>query len=72
MVPNIIHECDLSIVFQFVNMVSSSVFLHWCYSYRLRMDESKSETNVKSCEECAVICYIFHVMYGRNSVCCNG
>jgi hypothetical protein len=72
MVPNIIHECDLSIVFQFVNVVSSSVFLHWCYSYRLRMDESKSETNVKSCEECAVICYIFHVMYGRNSVCCNG
>jgi hypothetical protein len=72
MVPNIIHECDLSIVFQFVNVVSSSVFLHWCYNYRLRMDESKSETNVKSCEECAVICYIFHVMYGRNSVCCNG
>jgi hypothetical protein len=32
------------------------------------MDESKSETNVKSCGECAVICYIFCVMYGENSV----
>jgi hypothetical protein len=27
------------------------------------MDEFKSETNVKSCGECAVIRYIFHVMY---------
>jgi hypothetical protein len=59
MVSDIIHVCDLSIIFKFVNMFSSSVFLHWCYSYRLRMDESKSETNVKSCGECAVIHYIF-------------
>jgi hypothetical protein len=29
------------------------------------MDESKSETNVKSCGECAIIHYIFHVMYGK-------
>jgi hypothetical protein len=36
------------------------------------MDESKSEMNVKSCEECAVIRYILRVMYGKNSVCCNG
>jgi hypothetical protein len=35
------------------------------------MDESKSETNVKRCGECAVICYIFHVMYGGNNVYCN-
>jgi hypothetical protein len=59
MVSDIIHVCDLSIIFKFVNMFSSSVFLHWCYSYRFRMDESKSETNVKSCGECAVIHYIF-------------
>jgi hypothetical protein len=65
MVPDIIHECDLSIIFQFVNIFSSYVFLHWYYSYRLRMDESKSETNVKSCGECVVIHYIFSVMYGK-------
>jgi hypothetical protein len=35
------------------------------------MDESKSENNVKRCGECAVICYIFHVMYGGNNVYCN-
>jgi hypothetical protein len=29
------------------------------------MDELKSKTNVKSCGECAVICYIFRVMYGK-------
>jgi hypothetical protein len=29
------------------------------------MDESKSKTNVKSCGECAVIRYIFRVMYGK-------
>jgi hypothetical protein len=65
MVPDIIHECDLSIIFQFVNMFSSSLFLHWCYSYRLRMDESKSETNIKHCAECDVIRYILCVMYGK-------
>jgi hypothetical protein len=65
MIPDIIHVCDFSIIFQFVDIFSSSVSLHWCYSYRLRMDESKSETNVKSCEECAVIRYIFRVMYGE-------
>jgi hypothetical protein len=31
----------------------------------LRMDESKSETNVKCCGECTVIRYIFRVMYGE-------
>jgi hypothetical protein len=65
MIPDIIHECDLSIVFQFVNMFFSSIFLHWCYRYMLRMDESKSETNVKSCGECTVIRYIFCVMYEK-------
>jgi hypothetical protein len=29
------------------------------------MDESKLETNVKSYGECAVIRYIFRVMYGK-------
>jgi hypothetical protein len=29
------------------------------------MDESKSKTNVKSCGEYAVFCYIFCVMYGK-------
>jgi hypothetical protein len=72
MIPDIIHVCDLSIIFQFVNMFSSSVFLHWCYSYRLRMNELKSEINVKSCGECTVIRYIFRGMYGKISVCCNG
>jgi hypothetical protein len=65
MVANIIHVCDLSIIFQFCNMFSYFVFLHWCYSYRLTIDESKLETNVKCCTECAVICYIFSVMYGK-------
>jgi hypothetical protein len=51
--------------FQFVNVFSSSIFLHWCWSYRLRMDESKSETNVKRCGECVVIRYIFRVIYGK-------
>jgi hypothetical protein len=58
--------------FQFVNLFSSSIFLHWCYMYRFRMDESKSETNVKSCGECTIIRYIFRVMYEKNSVWCNG
>jgi hypothetical protein len=35
------------------------------------MDELKSETNVKRCRECAVIRYIFRLIYGENSVCCN-
>jgi hypothetical protein len=72
MVPDIIHQCDLSIIFQFVNVFSSSVFLHWCYNYMLRMDELKSETNAKSYGECAIIHSIFCVMYGKNSVCYNG
>jgi hypothetical protein len=71
MIPDIIHVCDLSIIFRFVNVFSSSVSLNWCYNYRLRMHESKSETNLKSCGECTIIHYIFHVMYGKNSVCCN-
>jgi hypothetical protein len=65
MVPDIIHECDLSTIFQFVNFFSYSVFLHWCYSYRLRMNEPKLEINAKCCGECTVIHYIFHVMYGK-------
>jgi hypothetical protein len=68
MIPNIIHVCDLSIIFQSVNMFSSSVSLHWCYNCRLRMDESKSKTNIKSCGECIVIHYIFCVMYGNKIV----
>jgi hypothetical protein len=40
-------------------------FLHWCYTYRLKIDESKSKTNVKSCVEYAVIRYIFRVMYEK-------
>jgi hypothetical protein len=31
----------------------------------LRMNESKSKTNVKSCEECVIIRYIFCVMYEK-------
>jgi hypothetical protein len=65
MVPDIIHVCDLSIVFLFVNVFSSSSLLHWCYSYRFIMDKSKLETNVCSCGECTVIRYIFHVMYEK-------
>jgi hypothetical protein len=71
MIPDFIHVCDLFIIFQFVNMFSSSVFLRWCYSYMLTMDESKSETN-GNCGECTVIRYIFCVIYGENSDCCNG
>jgi hypothetical protein len=37
----------------------------WCYNYRLTMDESWSQTNVKCCAESAVIRYIFSVMYGE-------
>jgi ABC-type phosphate transport system ATPase subunit len=37
MVADIIHVCDLSIVFQFPNVFSSSIFLHLCYRYRLAM-----------------------------------
>jgi hypothetical protein len=65
MTPDIIHECDLSIVFLFVNVFSSSVFLHWCYNYMLRMDELKSEINIKSCGKCVIIRYIFRVMYEK-------
>jgi hypothetical protein len=50
-VANIIHVCDLSIIFQFPNVFSSSIFLHLCYRYRLAMDESKSELNVRCCAE---------------------
>jgi hypothetical protein len=65
MVSDIIHVCDLSIVFQFFNVFYSYVFLHWCYSYRLIMDESKSQINVKCCVESTVIRYIFSVMYEK-------
>jgi hypothetical protein len=53
MVPNIIHEYDLSIIFTLLIVFSSSVFHYWCYNYRLRMDE------------CAVTHYIFRVMYEK-------
>jgi hypothetical protein len=65
MVSDIIHVCDLSIVFQIFNVFYSYVFLHWCYIYRLIMDESKSQINVKCCVEFAVIRYIFSVMYEK-------
>jgi hypothetical protein len=71
MIFDFIHVCNISIIFQFVNVISSFVSLHWCYNYTLRMDESKSETN-RNCGECAIIRYIFHVIYRENSVCCNG
>jgi hypothetical protein len=65
MIPDIIHVCNLSIIFQFVNVFSSSVSLHWCYNCRLRINESKLEINVKSCAECTVGRYIFRVMYDK-------
>jgi hypothetical protein len=66
MVADIIHVYDISIVFQIFNVFSSSIFLYWCYSYMLTMDESKSEINVKCCAESTIICYIFSVMYAKN------
>jgi hypothetical protein len=60
--------CHLYIIFLFLNVFSSSIFFHSCYSYRLSMDESKKETKVKCCAECSIIRYIFNVMYGKNSV----
>jgi hypothetical protein len=63
MVAGIIHVSDHSIVFQFPN-VFSSVFLHLCSRYRLAMDESKSELNVRCCAECTIVHYIFHLLYG--------
>jgi hypothetical protein len=71
MVLDLIHVYDLSIVYQFLNIFGSSIFLHWCwcYSYRLTMDESWLQTNVKCCVESAIIHSIFSVMYGKNSVC---
>jgi hypothetical protein len=33
------------------------------------MDELKLQTNVKCCAESTVICYIFSLMHGKNSVC---
>jgi hypothetical protein len=65
MVADIIHLCDLSISSQFVNLFSPFVFLHSCYRYRLTMDQSKSETNVRCCAECVVVRYIFHAMFGK-------
>jgi hypothetical protein len=40
------------------------VFLHWCYSYILTIDESKLETNVNH-GEWVVVHYIFHVLYEK-------
>jgi hypothetical protein len=63
MVAIMIHVYHLCIVFLLLNVFSSSVFFHSCYSCRLSMDESKKKTKVKCCAECAVIHYIFSVMY---------
>jgi hypothetical protein len=63
--------CHLCIIFLFLDVFFSSVFFHSCYSCRLSMDESKKKTKVKCCTECAVIRYLFNVMYGENSVCLN-
>jgi hypothetical protein len=65
MVADIIHIYNLSIISQFVNVFSSSIFFYWGYRYRLTMDESKLETKVKSCAKCIVIRYIFRVMYEK-------
>jgi hypothetical protein len=65
MVADIIHLCNLSIRSQFVNLFCSSVFLHSCYRYRLTMDESKSEINVRCCAECTVVRFIFCAMFGK-------
>jgi hypothetical protein len=56
------HHC---IIFLFLNVFSSFVFFHSCYSYWLCMDESKKKTKVTCCAECAVIHYIFSVTYGK-------
>jgi hypothetical protein len=57
--------CHICIIFLFLNVISSSVLFHSCYSCRLNMDESKKETKVKYCAECVVIHYIFSVMYEK-------
>jgi hypothetical protein len=41
MVAVMIHVCHLCIIFLFLNVFSSFVFFHSCYSCRLSMDESK-------------------------------
>jgi hypothetical protein len=64
MVADIIHICDLSIMFQFPNVFSSSAFLLLCYRYRLAMDESKSKLSVRCCAEYAIVRYIFRLLYG--------
>jgi hypothetical protein len=71
MLANTTYVCDLSFVFQFVNVYSSSVFLHWCWCFSswLTMEESKSQSNVKYCAESAVIHYIFNYIIQKNSVC---
>jgi hypothetical protein len=71
MVVVMIHVHHLCIIFLFLNVFSSSILFHSYYSCRLSMDETKNETKVKCCAECAVICYIFSVMYGKISVCLN-
>jgi hypothetical protein len=65
MVAVMIHVHHLCIIFLFLNLFSSSVFFHSCCRCRLSMDESKKETKVKCCVECAVIHYIFNVMYEK-------
>jgi hypothetical protein len=69
MVAVMIHVYHICIIFLLLNVFSSYVFFHSSYSYRLSMDELKKKTKVKYCAECAVIRYIFIVMYGKNSVC---
>jgi hypothetical protein len=65
MVADINHLCNLSIGSQFVYVFSSSVVHHSCYRYRLTTDESKSETTIRCCAECAEVHYIFRTMYGK-------
>jgi hypothetical protein len=40
------------------------IYLHWCYSYSLTMDELKSQTNVNHVEW-AIVHYIFCLMYEK-------
>jgi hypothetical protein len=65
MVADIIHTCDFAISSQCVNVFFLLFSFIWNYRYRLAMDESKSETNVRCCAECDVVRYIFIALYGE-------
>jgi hypothetical protein len=49
----------------FFNLLTCFLLLFYFIGVTERMDESKLETNVKSCGECSEIRYIFCVMYGK-------